>query len=172
MEERTRRLPRAIRQVRRIRPGLGWPCGGHVTGPMCPVPLAKAFQSTTGLVPDEAEAHLGAFLSNGSRWSPRSWKSLQMEAQSANPYPKAAPSQPPASSRPKADVPECQANPGLPVPPASQKTKNGPQLPQPARPTGIPGLGWGIYQPKLKRAPQEDCEDERGRGPSQCPPQK
>lgn len=124
-----------------------------------PVPSAKTLQSTTGLAPYEAEAHLGTLLPSRSRWSPRSWKSLQTEV---NPCSKGFLSLPIPGPQyplgPEADVPEYQANPVLQVPPASQKPQTGPQLSRPTCLPGTAGLGWGIYQPKVQRAPRKDCE--------------
>lgn len=63
-----------------------------------------------------------------------------MEAQIISPYSTVAPS-PASFLRPKADVPECQANPGLQALPVSQKRQTGPQLPKPTAP--LAGLVWG-----------------------------
>lgn len=66
-----------------------------ITHSRVPVPSARPLQSTEGLAPYTAEAHLGTFLSSGPRWPPGSRKPLQTEALFVNPCPKVAP--PPAS---------------------------------------------------------------------------
>ena len=175
MEERVQRLQGQslkLATIQQVRPGLGQPSDKHPSAPMSPVPTARTFRSVTSLEPKQAEAHLGTLVSSRARWPPRSQEPLQMEAHlviSILEWPLHLP----VSSRPKADVPECQANPGLQAPPASQKRQTGPQLPKPTCPAGRPGLGWGVCQPKLRRAPQGDSEGQRGAGgQNQSPQQK
>lgn len=137
-----------------------------------PHPSARTFQSITSLEPKEAEAHLGTLPSSRARWSLRSRRPLQMEAQLVISRLE-GPFSLPVSSRSEADVPECQASPGLQAPPASQKRQTGPQLPVPTCLTGRPGLGWGVCQPKLRRAQQGDSEGQRRAGSqNQSPIQK
>lgn len=109
--------------------------------PLCPLPGHPKQGRPSAKV---AEAHLGTLLSSRARWSSRPRKPLQVESQLVIPYPRAAPS--PASLL-RTDVPECQANPGLQAPPASQKRQTGPHLLKPTCPTGRPGLGWAVCQP-------------------------
>lgn len=72
-------------------PDRSWkPSDRHHLAPVSPVPAAGTLWNTAGPMPMEAEAHLGTLLSSGARWSPRSRKSLQMEAQLVNPYPRMA----------------------------------------------------------------------------------
>lgn len=117
-EERAQRLTASIGQVRRIRPGVAWPTDGHHSLP-CPRPPCQGPQK---------HRRSSALRSRGSPWHlSLRWGQVVPEVPEApadrrkhsslTPGPK-WPLPPPDSSRPKADVPECQANPGLQVPPA------------------------------------------------------
>jgi hypothetical protein len=54
-------------------------------------PTTRTLRNSAGPRLLEADAHLGTLFSRGARWSPRSWKSLQMEAQLVIPYLTVAP---------------------------------------------------------------------------------
>ena len=99
--------------------------------------------------------------------SPCRWKHTWLSLSSGGPFPCQAP------PRPEADIPECQANPGLQAPPASQKKAAWVTAAQANLRHWQTGRGSGICQPKLKRAPQGDSEGQRGSGgPNQSPRQK
>lgn len=62
-------------------------------------PHGQGTRSSAGLVPKEAEAHLGTLLSSRARWSSRPRKPLQMESQLVLPLILSWPLPLPASSR-------------------------------------------------------------------------
>lgn len=143
--------------MRCIRPGLGWPCDRHVTGPVPPVPSSRALQRISGLVPYEAEAHLGALLSSGTRRPSRSWKSLQMEAQLVNPYPKVTPSHSPPQPPPGPEKTYLNARQTLDsrFPLQVRKDRVGHSCPsQPVPLTYLVRVG-SIYQPNSRELPRK-----------------